>query len=125
MQFSDADIERRLRLGEDSAWEFKEVEFAGNRPSRDDWADEIAAFANARGGVLLCGVSDDGEAQGMSREQVVALDALLVEVSTDSSNRLYASGHGTRCCRKAGVCCCSKSRRATRSMTALAEATFE
>ncbi len=87
MRFSDADIERRLRLGEDSAWEFKQVEFAGkrpSRPSRDDWADEIAAFANARGGVLLCGVTDDGEAQDMSREQIAALDALLVEVSTDS-----------------------------------------
>ncbi len=87
MRFSDADIEHRLRLGEDSAWEFKQVEFAGNRPSRpsrDDWADEIAAFANARGGVLLCGVSDDGQAQDMSREQMAALDALLVEVSTDS-----------------------------------------
>ena len=87
MSYSTEDILRQLRAGEDSAWEFKQIVFAGNRPigpSRDDWADEIAAFANARGGVLLCGVTDDGEAQGMSREQIVALDALLVEVSTDS-----------------------------------------
>ena len=87
MSYSTEDILRQLRVGEDSAWEFKQVEFTGNRPirpSRDDWADEIAAFANARGGVLLCGVTDDGEAQGMSREQIVALDALLVEISTDS-----------------------------------------
>ena len=87
MRFSGADIDHQLHLGEDSAWEFKQVEFTGNRPvrpSRDDWADEIAAFANARGGVLLCGVTDDGEAQGMSREQIVALDALLVEIGTDS-----------------------------------------
>ena len=87
MSYSTEDILRQLRAGEDSAWEFKQIVFTGNRPSgpsRDDWADEIAAFANARGGVLLCGVTDDGEAQGMSREQIVALDALLVEVSTDS-----------------------------------------
>ena len=87
MSHSTEDILRQLRAGEDSAWEFKQIVFAGNRPigpSRDDWADEIAAFANARGGELLCGVTDDGEAQGMSREQIVALDALLVEVSTDS-----------------------------------------
>ena len=87
MSYSTEDILRQLRVGEDSAWEFKQVEFTGNRPSRpsrDDWADEVAAFANARGGVLLCGVTDDGEAQGMSREQIVALDALLVEISTDS-----------------------------------------
>ena len=87
MSYGTEDILRQLRAGEDSAWEFKQIVFTGHRPirpSRDDWADEIAAFANARGGVLLCGVTDDGEAQGMSREQIVALDALLVEVSTDS-----------------------------------------
>ena len=87
MTYSDTDIIRQLRLGEDSHWEFKQVAFTGNRPtrpSRNDWADEIAAFANARGGMLLCGVTDDGEAQGMSREQIVALDAVLVEVSTDT-----------------------------------------
>ena len=87
MSHGTEDVLRQLRAGEDSAWEFMQVEFTGNRPvrpSRDDWADEIAAFANARGGVLLCGVTDDGEAQGMSREQIVALDALLVEIGTDS-----------------------------------------
>ena len=87
MTYSDEGIRRQLQLGEDSMWEFKAVEFAGNRPrspSRDDLADEIGAFANAEGGVLLCGVTDDGQVQGMSREQIVALDATLVELSTDS-----------------------------------------
>ena len=87
MNYSNEDIARQLRLGEDSNWEFKQIEFSGNRPTspgRGDWADEIAAFANANGGVLLCGVTDDGGIQKMSREQIVELDALLVEVSTDS-----------------------------------------
>ncbi len=87
MRYSDEDIGRQLTLGEDSGWEFKTVEFAGSRPvspRRDDWADEIAAFANAAGGVLLCGVTDAGEVQNMSRQQIVELDSLLVEVSTDS-----------------------------------------
>ena len=87
MTYSDEEITRQLELAEDSRWEFKAVEFAGNRPkspSREDLADEIAAFANADGGVLLCSVTDDGEVLGMSREQIVALDSLLVEVSTDS-----------------------------------------
>ena len=87
MRYSDEDIIRRIRhLGEDSGWEFKQVEFRGNRPikpTRDEWADEIAAFANANGGVLLCGVSDDGKVQDMSREQIAELDAFLVEASTD------------------------------------------
>ena len=87
MIYGNEDVERQLRLGEDSRWEFKQIEFAGNRPTRprrDDLADEIAAFANADGGVLLCGVTDDGTAQGMSREQLIELDSLLVEASTDS-----------------------------------------
>ena len=74
-------------MGEDSGWEFKSVEFRGNRPvgpRRDDWADEIAAFANADGGALLCGVSDDGEVQGMSRGQMDELERLIFEVCSDS-----------------------------------------
>ena len=87
MNYSDEDILSRLALGEDSHWEFKQIEFSGNRPrspSRDDLADEIAAFANANGGVLICGVTDKGEVQDMSSEQLVELDSFLVEVSSDS-----------------------------------------
>ena len=87
MDYRVQEIERRLRTGEDSGWEFKQVEFAGahpKRPARSDWADEIAAFANATGGVVLAGVADDGNVIGMSRAQIANLDALLVEVSTDT-----------------------------------------
>ena len=52
----------RIRLGEDSALELKEVRFACERvvaPSRDALADELAAFANSRrGGVSVLGVDD-------------------------------------------------------------------
>ncbi len=87
MTLRDEDIRQRLRLGEDSRWEFKQIGFSGNRPTspdRGELADEIAAFANANGGALLCGVTDDGRLQGMSPPQMAALDHLLVEVSTDS-----------------------------------------
>ena len=87
MTYSDEDITRQLQLGEDSHWEFKEIKFSGihpRSPSRNDWADEIAAFANGNGGVLLCGVTDEGEVQDMSREQLVELDSFLVEVSSDT-----------------------------------------
>ena len=82
----DEDIRKRLELGEESRWEFKQIEFAGNRPTsptRDDLADEMIAFANANGGVPLLGVADEGLLQGMSREQLAALSSLMVEVSTD------------------------------------------
>ena len=87
MAIRDEDIRRQLRLGEDSLWEFKQIEFNGDTPvspRRGDLADEIGAFANASGGVLLCGVSDDGHIQGMSRGQMAELDRLLVEVCTDA-----------------------------------------
>lgn len=87
MNIADQEIRLRLRLGEDSGWEFKQVDFSGDRPTsprREDLADEMAAFANANGGVLLCGVSDIGRIQGMSAEQMAALDRMLVETSTDA-----------------------------------------
>ncbi len=87
MTHRNQEITRRLQLGEDSAWEFKQIEFAGNRPvspQRADLADEIAAFANADGGTLLCGVTDDGDVQDMTRQRLSALDAYVVEVSSDA-----------------------------------------
>ena len=87
MNYSTDDISRQLRLGEDSGWEFKQIEFAGDRPKsprRDDLADEIAAFANSDGGVLLCGVTDRGDVQGMSRAQMDELERRLVEICTDA-----------------------------------------
>ena len=87
MSYRVEDIESRLRSGEDSGWEFKQVEFAGARPKRptcSDWADAIAALANATGGVVLAGVSDDGDIIGLSRAQIASLDSLLVDVSSDT-----------------------------------------
>ena len=98
-----ADIARRLHLGEDSRWEFKQIAFRGDRPVEPrsrDLADELAAFANANGGVMLCGVTDAGEVQGLTRAQLDALERMLVEVSTDAikpaieiaTHRLEAGG---------------------------------
>ena len=52
---------RRILLGEDSVLELKEVRIEGGRvvaPHRDGLADELAAFANARGGTCVLGVED-------------------------------------------------------------------
>ena len=87
MTYSDEEIRRRLRLGEDSRWEFKQFEFRGNRPvapDRDDLADELAAFANGNGGLMLCGVTDDGHVQGMTREQLDAVEQLVVNICSDA-----------------------------------------
>ena len=58
MKYSREELINKIRLGEDSSLEFKTVRFRGNKiigPSRNDLADELAAFANADGGVLLLG----------------------------------------------------------------------
>ncbi len=76
-----------MHLGEDSVWEIKQLVFNGDRlksSSRDDLADEMAAFANANGGFLLCGIADDGHIQGMTSKQMVAVSNLLVELSRDA-----------------------------------------
>lgn len=87
MTHDESEVRAWLQLGEDSGCEFKQIEFAGDkprRPRRDDLADEIAAFANAGGGILLCGVTDAGDVQGMTRAQLANLDTLIAEVSMES-----------------------------------------
>ncbi len=56
------DLLEKIRLGEDSFLELKEVRLSGNKvtaPHRDSLADELAAFANSRGGVCVLGVDDE------------------------------------------------------------------
>ncbi|MCY4265702.1 MAG: putative DNA binding domain-containing protein [Gammaproteobacteria bacterium] len=87
MNVSVSDIECQLSLGEDSLWEFKAIDFAGHRlkgPSRDQLADEIAAFANTKGGILVCGVNDSGNTQGLSREEMDSLETIIKEVCMDA-----------------------------------------
>lgn len=78
----------RIRLGEDSALELKEVRFAGERvvaPSRDALADELAAFANGRGGVCVLGVEDGTrEIVGIPVERLDTVESLVREVCNDS-----------------------------------------
>ena len=87
LPFPDDVVERHIRLGEDSSWEFKEVEFHGDRAARrqrDTWADEIVAFANTDGGVLLLGVADAGDVTGMSRAQLDSVEQAVREIGTDA-----------------------------------------
>jgi len=56
-----SELLEKIRLGEDNFLELKEVRFAGGKvrgPTQDALADELAAFANSTGGVLLLGVED-------------------------------------------------------------------
>ena len=83
-----SELLEKIRLGEDSFLELKEVRFAGGRirgPAQDDLADELAAFANSRGGMLLLGVHDKTrEVLGIPVERLDAAEALIRQACEDS-----------------------------------------
>ena len=78
----------KIRLGEDSFLEYKEVRFAGARvtePRRDALADELAAFANSRGGVLVLGVEDrTREILGIPLQRLDVVELFVRELLRDS-----------------------------------------
>lgn len=85
---STKDLLDKIRLGEDSFLELKEVRFAGDRvtgPNRTSLADELAAFANARGGVCVLGV-DDGtkEILGVPLARLDEVEDFVRQLCTDS-----------------------------------------
>jgi ATP-dependent DNA helicase RecG len=82
------DLARRIRLGEDSELELKRVLLAGARvtaPGRGDFADELAAFANGRGGTLVLGVDDKThEILGIPIEHIDAVESWIREICNDA-----------------------------------------
>ena len=73
------ELTEKIYLGEDSTIEFKR-----ELPHRESLAEEIAAFANANGGVILIGVDDDGEIVGIDRQDLDRAERTAVEVCRDS-----------------------------------------
>ena len=82
------ELARRIRLGEDSTLELKRVLLSGDRvtsPHRNEFADELAAFANSRGGILVLGVDDaTREVLGIPLEGLDAVEAWVKEICNDS-----------------------------------------
>jgi predicted HTH transcriptional regulator len=83
-----AELLRKIRLGEDSFLELKEVFLAGGRikgPGRDQLADELAAFANSTGGIVVLSVSDEPRAvTGIPIEHLDAVERYVSEIASDS-----------------------------------------
>ncbi|MCP4698288.1 MAG: transcriptional regulator [Gammaproteobacteria bacterium] len=71
----------QIRLGEDSSYKFKAVTITGKevvKPHSDSVADELAAFANSGGGVLLLGVNDKTrEVENIRRDDLDTVDQWL------------------------------------------------
>lgn len=83
-----SELLEKIRLGEDSFLELKEVKFGGRKvrgPTQDSLADELAAFANSAGGVLLLGVEDRSrEVLGIPLERLDDVERLVREACEQS-----------------------------------------
>lgn len=83
----DQNLTRRIRLGEDSTLEFKTVLFSGrqvDKPDRRSLADELAAFANSRGGTVILGVDDKTHhVQGIPLDCLDSVETWVREICND------------------------------------------
>ena len=77
------ELTEKIYLGSDSTIEFKR-----ELPHRESFADEIAAFANASGGVILIGVDDDNEVVGIDRRDLARTERTVVEICGDDIDPL-------------------------------------
>ncbi len=78
---------QRIRLGEDNSIELKEVTFSGGsvtEPEQDELADELAAFANGRGGTLILGIDQARQIAGIPPDRQESLQRHVSEVAQDS-----------------------------------------
>ena len=76
---TDEEIISRIDSGEDSRTQFKREAIGVN-----DLAKELAAFANAEGGVILFGVDDDGSVAGLTKKQSAAVNTELSNAANDN-----------------------------------------
>lgn len=78
----------QIRLGEDSQYEFKRVSVEGGSikgPKQRDIAEEMAAFANAKGGVVVLGVDDYTRGvMGIPSECLDAVQGMLTRACQDN-----------------------------------------
>ena len=80
MMFNNlSELREKIYLGEDSTIEFKE-----QLPNRESLADEIAAFANAKGGTILIGVTDNGDIIGIDSNKLTQCEKTVIEICRDS-----------------------------------------
>ncbi|TVR16578.1 MAG: transcriptional regulator [Planctomycetota bacterium] len=84
---SITELLEKIRLGEDGLLELKEIRFNGGRvsgPSRDSLADEFAALANTKGGVVVLGVDDQTRTiLGIPLQHLDTVEDFIRECCTD------------------------------------------
>ena len=88
MTNSPEELLQRIRLGEDTSLEFKEVRFKGDSvssPSRHDLADELAAIGNTYDGAVVLGVDDKTrDVVGIPIDSLDKVEHYVFELCNDS-----------------------------------------
>ena len=79
MFYTLRELIEKIMLGEDSTIEFKR-----EMPHRNSLADEIAAFANTQGGMILIGIDDNKEIVGVELQKLDRIEKTVVEICNDS-----------------------------------------
>ena len=79
MFYSPTELIEKIMLGEDSIIEFKR-----EMPHKNSLADEIAAFANTQGGMILIGIDDNREIIGIELQELDRAEKTVVEICNDS-----------------------------------------
>ena len=79
MYYSLTELLEKIILGEDSTIEFKR-----GMPHKNSLADEVAAFANTQGGMILIGIDDDREIVGIELQKLDSVEKRVVEICNDS-----------------------------------------
>ena len=72
-------IKQLIATGEDSRCEFK-----SQLPSKRDLAQDLSAFGNSGGGVMLVGVADDGEVLGLEPAQLGEYQQAITNVASEN-----------------------------------------
>lgn len=92
--FTEANIKALIEEGESDKLEFKSTLrwniFAGKIGKEIEiaWLKTIVAFLNSNGGILLVGVKDDGDINGLSMDKFQNEDKLLLYVNNIISDRI-------------------------------------
>jgi len=73
------EIVQRISNGEDSFTQFKE-----NVTRSDSLASEFVAFSNAKGGLIIIGVDDEGIIQGLDSKDISRINQLISNVANEN-----------------------------------------
>ena len=84
MAFTLQTLREQAAAGEDSTRQFK-----SRIDNADSLAAEMAAFANANGGVIFIGVQDDGTLSGITSRELHDANQLIGNPASMSAARLW------------------------------------